>query len=102
MSAGATSAAASRASLEKALARPRNQWAMMTPLLPLAPRMLASAASLETSPRCGSSMARTAAAVAERDSAMLVPVSPSGTGNTLMRLICSRVCRTQSAPATMA
>ena len=61
----------------------------MTPELPRAPRSMAEAARLATSPAgAASSSASMASAAAPMVMDILVPVSPSGTGKMFSSLIC--------------
>src|SRR5688572_2631875 len=82
-----------------ASAKPIRKWASIMPELPRAPRTAARAAVRAVSGSGASPSTRSASATARRVRLKLVPVSPSGTGNTLMRLISSRPAATQSAAA---
>src|SRR5512142_111063 len=72
----------------------------ISPELPRAPRTLACAIAAVTVGSGASPRSRRACATARRVRHMLVPVSPSGTGNTLMRFSSSRPAATQSAAAS--
>ena len=67
--------------------------------MPRAEKTLASAMVLATDGRLAGPSRRTASATARNVAAKLVPVSPSGTGKTLMRFSSSRPASTQSAAA---
>src|SRR5688572_15435051 len=69
------------------------------PEFPRAPRTAARAAARAVSGSEASPSARRASATARRVRLRLVPVSPSGTGKTLIRLISSRPAATHSAAA---
>src|SRR5712692_616586 len=71
-----------------------------SPELPRAPRTLACAIAAVTWGSGASPRSRRACATARSVRHMLVPVSPSGTGNTLMRFSSSRPAATQSAAAS--
>ena len=60
----------------------------MTPELPRAPRSRAEAAALAARPTVGYWFFFSSVAAAPMVRLMLVPVSPSGTGNTFRSLIC--------------
>src|SRR5918994_3579309 len=79
--------------------KPRRKWASIIPELPRAPRTAARAMVRPVSGSDASPSARRASATARRVRLKLVPVSPSGTGKTLIRLISSRPAATQSAAA---
>ncbi len=64
----------------------------MTPELPRAPRSKAEAAVSAAAPIPAGAFFRSASAAAPTVRLILVPVSPSGTGNTLSSLICCRFC----------
>jgi hypothetical protein len=79
---------------------PRRKWESSMPELPRAPKTQASAMARVTAGNVALLWsARTASAAARSVIAKLVPVSPSGTGKTLMRLSSSRPASTQSAAA---
>ena len=80
-------------------ANPRRKWASIIPELPRAPSTAARAMVRAVSGSGASPSARRASATARSVRLKLVPVSPSGTGKTLMRLISSRPAATQSAAA---
>src|SRR5215207_4341226 len=80
-------------------AKPRRKWASIIPELPRAPSTAARAMVRAVSGSGASPSARRASATARRVRLKLVPVSPSGTGKTLIRLISSRPAATQSAAA---
>ena len=79
--------------------KPRRKWASIIPELPRAPRTAARDIVRAVSGSDASPSARRASATARRVRLKLVPVSPSGTGKTLIRLISSRPAVTQSAAA---
>src|SRR5690348_1812065 len=80
--------------------RPSRNWERSIPELPRAPRIEAWAIASVTEGRGASaSMSRRARATSRRVRHMLVPVSPSGTGNTFIRFSSSRPAATQSAAA---
>ena len=68
------------------LEMPRNSSDRMTPELPRAPRSMAEAATLDAFSRSGSSVLRRSEAAELMVMDILVPVSPSGTGNTFSSL----------------
>ncbi|EJX02095.1 hypothetical protein EVA_09799 [gut metagenome] len=68
------------------LEMPRSSRDRITPELPRAPRSMAEAAIFAAWPRSGSSALRRSAAAALMVMDILVPVSPSGTGNTFSSL----------------
>ena len=68
---------------------PSRNCARIAPELPRAPSSAASATRVRSWPACGSGPARSATSTACSVSARFVPVSPSGTGNTLILLITS-------------
>ncbi|MBP2647695.1 MAG: hypothetical protein H6Q77_1319 [Gemmatimonadetes bacterium] len=80
-------------------AKPMRKWASIMPELPRAPRTDARAMVFAVSGSGASPSARRASATARKVRLKFVPVSPSGTGKTLMRLISSRPAATQSAAA---
>ncbi len=82
--------------------RPWKNWAMIAPELPRAPSMASEATRRRTAPAWPRRRSRTTPSIAPRVKARLVPVSPSGTGNTLMRLISSRRAITRWIPAASA
>src|SRR5690606_19226086 len=82
-----------------ASAKPRRKWASIMPELPRAPSTAPRAAVRAVATSGASPSARRASATDRRVRLKLVPVSPSGTGNTLIRLISSRPAATQSAAA---
>ena len=67
---------------------PRSNRDRITPELPRAPRSMAEAAVEDAFSRLGSSTLRRSAAAALMVMDMLVPVSPSGTGNTFRSFSC--------------
>ena len=79
--------------------KPRRKCASIIPELPRAPSTAARAMVRAVSGSDASPSARRASATARRVRLKLVPVSPSGTGKTLIRLISSRPAATQSAAA---
>src|SRR5262245_42910702 len=80
--------------------RPSRNCDSINPELPRAPRTLACAIAEVTAGSGASPRSRRACATARSVRHMLVPVSPSGTGNTLMRFSSSRPAATQSAAAS--
>ncbi len=70
--------------------------------MPWALNMQASAMDFVTDASVGFLIDETETATARRVAAKLVPVSPSGTGNTLIRFNSSRPASTQSAAASSA
>jgi hypothetical protein len=78
--------------------RPRSTWDRMTPELPRAPISDPWLIALHTEAR-SSPAASSASHTAMRVSDMLVPVSPSGTGYTLSRLMGSRWAASASSYA---
>src|SRR4026209_1688309 len=95
----AMSGAVAMPRLPSASVNPRRKWASIMPELPRAPSTAARAIVWAVSESGASPSALRASATARRVRVMLGPVSPSGTGNTLMRLISSRPAATQSAAA---
>ena len=81
----------------RASEKPRRKWASIIPELPRAPSTAPRAAVRAVSGSDASPSARRASATERSVSEKLVPVSPSGTGKTLIRLISSRPAATQSA-----
>src|SRR2546427_1631107 len=79
--------------------RPSRNCDSINPELPRAPRTLACAIAAVTSGRGASPSSRRAWATARSVRHMFVPVSPSGTGKTLIRFSSSRPAATQSAAA---
>src|SRR3954466_579537 len=79
--------------------KPRRKWASIIPEFPRAPSTAARAMVRAVSGSEASPSARRASATARRVKLKLVPVSPSGTGKTLIRLISSRPAATHSAAA---
>src|SRR3954466_1321106 len=79
--------------------KPRRKCASIIPELPRAPSTAARAMVRAVSGSEASPSARRASATARRVKVKLVPVSPSGTGKTLIRLISSRPAATHSAAA---
>src|SRR5262245_38314162 len=79
-------------------ATPTKNCARIAPELPRAPSMAASAILRSSAPACAPPVSRMAARTAPRVKARLVPVSPSGTGNTLILLRCSWLARTRWMP----
>src|SRR5919109_4046912 len=79
--------------------KPSMKWASIIPELPRAPRTAARLIVRAVSGSDASPSARRASATARSVRLKLVPVSPSGTGKTLIRLISSRPAATQSAAA---
>ena len=69
----------------------------MTPLLPRAPRSMAEAAFSAASPRVLGGLASSSRAAALRVMLILVPVSPSGTGNTFSSLMSCLQASTETA-----
>ena len=69
-------------------AMPRNSRERMTPEFPRAPRSRALAAVWATSPTVAHCFFFSSAAAALMVRLILVPVSPSGTGNTFRSLMC--------------
>lgn len=69
------------------LVKPLNSWERITPEFPLAPRREPEEMALARSFILGFSRAATSLAAAIMVRLMLVPVSPSGTGNTFNSLI---------------
>ena len=77
-----------------ALAKPRNSRDRMTPEFPRAPRSSAEAVAWAALPTVSKDCFFISAAAAPMDRLILVPVSPSGTGNTfrsLMRCFSARM-----------
>src|ERR671925_75963 len=79
--------------------KPRRKCASIIPELPRAPSTAARAMVRAVSGSGAAPSARRAAATARSVRLKLVPVSPSGTGKTLIRFISSRPAVTQSAAA---
>jgi hypothetical protein len=87
----------------RALEKPRNSRLVMTPELPRAPRSMAEAAVFAASPTVQlSSMACSSRTAAPTVMPMLVPVSPSGTGNTFSSSTRERWLLMLFAPEIMA
>src|SRR4051812_5236365 len=82
--------------------KPRRNWASIIPEFPRAPSTAARASVRAVSGSGASPRARRASATERSVRLKLVPVSPSGTGNTLIRLISSRPAATQLAAAIAA
>src|SRR5262245_18771172 len=80
--------------------RPSRNCDSINPELPRAPRTLACAIAEVTAGSGASPRSRRACATDRSVRHMLVPVSPSGTGNTLMRFSSSRPAATQSDAAS--
>src|SRR5688572_24284052 len=95
----ATRTASASGSSASSSLKPRRKWASIIPELPRAPSTAARAMVRAVSGSGASPSARRASATARRVRLKLVPVSPSGTGKTLIRLISSRPAVTQSAAA---
>src|SRR5580765_4111041 len=83
-----------------ASAKPRRKCASIIPEFPRAPRTAPRAAVRAVLSRGASPRARRASETERRVRLKLVPVSPSGTGKTLIRLISSRPAVTQSEAAS--
>ena len=81
------------------LVNPRNSWERMTPELPLAPRREPEEIAFASDFMSGSAIAATSFAADMIVIDMLVPVSPSGTGNTFSSLIHSFFASKFFAPA---
>ena len=101
-----TAAASARASSTGALracsARPTRNCAMIAPELPRAPSMASLPMRASSSPMCRLRRLSAPCSTLPRVEARLLPVSPSGTGNTLMRLSSSRAAMTRRVPAIIA
>ena len=69
------------------LEKPRNSWERMTPEFPLAPRREPEDIAFASFSIVGSSIAATSLAAERIVIVIFVPVSPSGTGNTLSSLM---------------
>src|SRR5690606_12224523 len=95
----ATSVARAVGSPSRASPKPIRKWASIIPELPRAPITAARAAVVAVAESGASPRARRASATARKVSEKLVPVSPSGTGKTLIRLSSSRPAATQSLAA---
>ena len=81
---------------------PRRSWERMTPELPRAPMSDPWATALQTDAMSTAATAATASETDRRVRVMFVPVSPSGTGYTLRRLIASWCASRASPNAAMA
>src|SRR6056297_121349 len=81
---------------------PWKNWASIAPELPRAPSSMASATRMSTRLAGSSSAPCSAPRTADSVSARLVPVSPSATGNTLMRFSRSWFTSTRCTPALSA
>ena len=81
------------------LVKPLNSWERITPEFPLAPRREPEEMALARSFILGFSRAATSLAAAIMVRLMLVPVSPSGTGNTFSSLIHSFLASSSLAAA---
>ena len=82
--------------------RPRKNCARIAPELPRAPSSAASATRVSVLPACRSGHLRSAPSTAFTVSARFVPVSPSGTGNTLILFRCSWRDSSRRMPACSA
>ena len=104
LSASANSGPARDSRFSRAAERPKKYWARIRPLLPRAPRRAAEAIVAATAPAdfllapgvVSTTLKITDASVRH----MLVPVSPSGTGNTLSALISAWLCSTALVEAS--
>ena len=81
---------------------PWKNWANITPEFPRAPSRAASATSASISSTRGCTFCAVLSIIDVSVKAILVPVSPSGTGNTLILLRYSCLESTLFAPATKA
>ena len=79
--------------------KPRNNWERITPELPLAPLKEPDEIALARDSIVGFSIAATSLAAESIVIVILVPVSPSGTGNTFSSLIHSLLASRPFAPA---
>ena len=77
---------------------PVKNWARMAPELPRAPSMACSLTRRNSSPVLCALRLRAPVRMLPKVNAMLLPVSPSGTGNTLILLSKSRCEMTRRAP----
>ena len=73
---------------------------MIAPELPRAPSMASLPIRTSSSPMCRLRRLNAPCSTCPRVEDRLLPVSPSGTGNTLMRLSSSRAAITRRAPRT--
>ena len=83
-----------------ALAKPRYSWLVMTPLLPRAPLSAPLASAAAASPALEYSLALTSLTAEVMVRVIFVPVSPSGTGNTLSASTFSRFFSSREVPAS--